>query len=223
MGCKNSNMREPSLLRQTRLYDLGLIELFMMNFGLFDHTPIILSFPPCPKPKSSFQFCEMWAKDQGFNDIVKQSLAQQTRGSNLKALQHILITLRQPLRQLNRSKFADIYKQQTAARNKLLYKLICNRTSPTKNLSIKRDLYISINHSVMLLVKQQSKAEWISFGDECTRVFMVKMKQRKAWTSIYHINDQHDQRVEGHMESILHRVEHFAATRREGGLHHIYV
>ncbi|KAJ8436362.1 hypothetical protein Cgig2_009927 [Carnegiea gigantea] len=77
------------------------------------------------------------------------------------------------------------------------YKLICNRTPPTKNLSIKRDLYISINHSAMLLVKQQCKAEWISFGDECTRVFMAKMKQRKAWTSIYHINDQHDQRVEG--------------------------
>jgi len=49
----------------------------------------------------------------------------------------------------------------------------------------------------MMLIKQQCKAEWLSFGDECSRVFMAKMKQRKAWTCIYHIRDQHEQRVEG--------------------------
>ncbi|KAJ8429696.1 hypothetical protein Cgig2_004495 [Carnegiea gigantea] len=43
-----------------------------------------LEDPWCPK--SSFQFCEIWTKDKGFKDIVKQSLAQQKRGSNLKAL-----------------------------------------------------------------------------------------------------------------------------------------
>ncbi|KAJ8429695.1 hypothetical protein Cgig2_004494 [Carnegiea gigantea] len=77
------------------------------------------------------------------------------------------------------------------------HNLNCSMTLVTRSSSLKRDLYISINHSAMLLVKQQSKAEWISFGDECTRVFMAKIKQRRAWTSIYHIKDQHDQRVEG--------------------------
>ena len=43
--------------------------------GLPDHTPITLSFPHYPKPKSLFQFCEMWTKDKGFKDIVKQCLA----------------------------------------------------------------------------------------------------------------------------------------------------
>ncbi|KAJ8419893.1 hypothetical protein Cgig2_017703 [Carnegiea gigantea] len=60
-----------------------------------------------------------------------------------------------------------------------------------------RDHYITINHSTILLIKQQSKPEWISFGDECSRIFMARIKQRKALTSIFYIRDQNGQRVEG--------------------------
>jgi len=60
-----------------------------------------------------------------------------------------------------------------------------------------RDLYILINHSAISLMQQQSKAEWIGLGDECTRMFMARIKQRKAMTSIFHIRDLNDQRVEG--------------------------
>ena len=52
----------------------------------------------------------------------------------------------------------------------------------------------------MLLIKQQSKVEWIGYGDECSRVFMARIKQRKALSSIYHIKDLNDQRVEGFTE-----------------------
>jgi len=51
-----------------------------MSQGLSDHTPIILSFPHCPKPKSSFQFCEMWTKDQSSKDIVKQDWKKKDKG-----------------------------------------------------------------------------------------------------------------------------------------------
>ena len=56
-----------------------------------------------------------------------------------------------------------------------------------------RDHYIAINHSAKLLIKQQSKAEWIGHGDEFSRVFMARIKQRKALSSIFHIKDQNDQ------------------------------
>ena len=46
-------------------------------------------------------------------------------------------------------------------------------------------------------MKQQSKAEWNGFGDESTRQFMEKIKQRKAMASIYSIKGRDDQRVEG--------------------------
>ncbi|KAJ8419759.1 hypothetical protein Cgig2_017670 [Carnegiea gigantea] len=47
----------------------------IMAQGLSDHTPVILSFPPLPKPKSTFIFYDMWTKDQGFKDIIKHRLA----------------------------------------------------------------------------------------------------------------------------------------------------
>ncbi|KAJ8421961.1 hypothetical protein Cgig2_022522 [Carnegiea gigantea] len=192
--------------------------------GLSDHTPIIPSFPQCPKPKASFQFCEMWTKDKGFTDIVKHTLTQQREGSSLKALQHFLIDLRHPLRQLNKNKFADIYKQQATARNDLLKAQAQLQQDPTnqelifKEVSC-RDLYISINHLAMLLIKQQCKAKWISYGDECTRVFIAKIKQRRACTSIYHIKDQDDQRVEG-FEAVSKVIINYYKKLLEENDHH---
>ena len=59
----------------------------IMAQGLSDHTPVRLSFPPFPKPKSTFIFCDMWTKDKGFKDTVKHRLAQPHTGPKLKVLQ----------------------------------------------------------------------------------------------------------------------------------------
>ncbi|KAJ8423803.1 hypothetical protein Cgig2_017236 [Carnegiea gigantea] len=39
-----------------------------MSQGLSDHTPLL--FPLCPRPKSSFLFCDMWVKGLEFDRIV---------------------------------------------------------------------------------------------------------------------------------------------------------
>ncbi|KAJ8426938.1 hypothetical protein Cgig2_012898 [Carnegiea gigantea] len=52
--------------------------------GPSDHTPIILSFPHYPKPRYTFLFCDMWANDRGFKDIVKTYLTQNQNGSKLR-------------------------------------------------------------------------------------------------------------------------------------------
>ncbi|KAJ8436062.1 hypothetical protein Cgig2_000358 [Carnegiea gigantea] len=156
--------------------------------ALSDHTPIILSFSHCPKPRYTFLFCDMWANDRGFKDIVKTCLTQNQNGSKLRQLQ-----------QLSKSRYADIYEQQLRARSQLLQVQSLLQQDPSNEAS-SRDHYIAINHSAMLLIKQQSKAEWIGYGDECSRVFMARIKQRKALSSIYHMKDLKDQRVEGFIE-----------------------
>jgi len=60
-----------------------------------------------------------------------------------------------------------------------------------------RENYVRINHSAISLMKQQCKAEWIGYVDECTRLFMARIKQKKANASIYFIKDHNNQRVEG--------------------------
>ncbi|KAJ8439478.1 hypothetical protein Cgig2_006995 [Carnegiea gigantea] len=174
--------------------------------GLSDHTPIILSFPHCPRPRATFQFCDMWVLDKGFREIVKISLSrlssQNSRHQKLKTLQYFLLALQKPLMKLSRQKFADIFKQQAIARNALLNAQSHLQLDPSNQaLHDKeaecRDHYLSINRSAVLLIKQQSKAKWIGLGDECTRVFMARIRQRKALTCIYQIRNQDDLRVEG--------------------------
>ena len=65
--------------------------------SLSDHTPILVGFPSLPKPKSTFQFCEMWLKDREFNGIVIHPLEMTQEGSHLKRLQKVLYGLRGPL------------------------------------------------------------------------------------------------------------------------------
>jgi len=49
----------------------------------------------------------------------------------------------------------------------------------------------------MDLLKQQSKLEWMKYGDDCTKHFFAKAKQRKLATYIYTIKDGDGRQVEG--------------------------
>ena len=170
--------------------------------SLSDHTPIVLDFPACPRPNRTFMFCDMWAKDYKFLDIVKAQTSQQKPGSALRGLQQLLTKLRKPFRELNRMKYADIYAQQVKARSELVQIQQQLHGDPgNKDLiaqeDIQRNHYVTITASALALMKQQSKAEWIGFGDECSRQFMAKIKQRKAQQCIYQLKDTNGQWAEG--------------------------
>ena len=114
----------------------------------------------------------------------------------------MLTCLRGPLKQLNSHTYADIYTQQSKARKELneaqtLLQLSLLNSELQLKESICREHCVRINHSAISLMKQQSKAEWIRFGDECSRLFMARIKQRKANASIYFIKGQNNQRLEG--------------------------
>ena len=144
----------------------------------------------------------MWVKDKGFKGIVQQSIAQTPLISPMKTFQKVLCNLRSPLKQLNRHKFADIYTQQTIAREELsLIQTMLLQDPLNTELQEKeirsRENYVRINNSAITLMKQQCKAEWIGFGDEYSRLFMAKVKQRKARASIYFIKDHEDHTLKG--------------------------
>ena len=60
-----------------------------------------------------------------------------------------------------------------------------------------RETYTSILSSSLALIKQQSKMDWISYGDDNTRLFHTKIKQRKLPTYIYTLQNEHGNQVEG--------------------------
>jgi len=40
-------------------------------------------------------------------------------------------------------------------------------------------------------IRQQCKAKWITYGDECTKYFFAKVKQRKTASYIFELQDEH--------------------------------
>jgi len=60
-----------------------------------------------------------------------------------------------------------------------------------------RDHYISILASSLSLIRQQSKMEWLNLGDDNTRIFFTKAKQKKMATFIYSLEDARGSRVKG--------------------------
>jgi len=47
--------------------------MYMAN-SLSDHTTLIIDTPGCPKPKSTFQFCDMWIRDPYYYPLVTAKL-----------------------------------------------------------------------------------------------------------------------------------------------------
>lgn len=59
-----------------------------------------------------------------------------------------------------------------------------------QNEKSSRDNYIRILSSVIDILKQQCKADWMTYGDDCTRYFFAKAKQRKTASYIYELQDE---------------------------------
>ncbi|KAJ8419651.1 hypothetical protein Cgig2_020573 [Carnegiea gigantea] len=147
--------------------------------GLSDHAPILIHFPSSPKPRKNFQFCDMWCTQQEF-----------------------LPLLRPKLQHLHRDKFGDLRLQEAKARQQLANVQAALENQPDHASLLQqekelRDHYISILASSLKLMKQQNKMEWLGYGDECSKLFYAKTKQRKLTTYIYSIQDESGAWVEG--------------------------
>ncbi|KAJ8419685.1 hypothetical protein Cgig2_007580 [Carnegiea gigantea] len=88
--------------------------------SLSAHTPLVLTFPHCPRQRSPFRYCEMWADTKDFWKILEEQKQQAYTGCSMYQLVRFLKDLKTPLRKLNKDKFSDIHQQQEIHRVKLL-------------------------------------------------------------------------------------------------------
>lgn len=59
------------------------------------------------------------------------------------------------------------------------------------------DHYIRITSSSLSLMRQQSKADWIAYGDENSKLFHAKAKQRRLTNYIYSLQDDTGTQITG--------------------------
>ena len=64
--------------------------LYMVN-SLSDHTALVIDTPDCPRPRSTFQFCDMWIRDFSFLPLVSSKMPE---SSHLGPFQRMKLFLR---------------------------------------------------------------------------------------------------------------------------------
>jgi len=86
--------------------------------GLLYYSPMMLHFSSIAKPRSRFQFCEMWTKHPDFNRVV-DSVLSPVSSEPQNQLRTAQAHLRSLLSKFNRDHFADLRSPQEKARKEL--------------------------------------------------------------------------------------------------------
>ncbi|KAJ8419320.1 hypothetical protein Cgig2_020479 [Carnegiea gigantea] len=139
-------------------------------FNPFGYCQINYMFQGCPKPKSTFLFCDMRIRDPSFIPLVESNVLKFSHNDPNTRMRDFL------------SKFADLRAQLCIARavletiqDKFLHDP--GNTEWKQKEDLARAHYIHILSSVIDIIKQQSKDESISYGDNCTNYFFAKIKR----------------------------------------------
>ena len=134
-----------------------------MTNSLSYHMPIVLHFPLSPKPRTTFQYCDMWSSHKDFASIIASTL-HITGKSPFQTLCQYLTSLQPLLRRLHRDYFSDLKEKQVQARLSLkkaqqTFQQHLSNTHCKHQEKEARERYISILSSSLALIKQQCKLE----------------------------------------------------------------
>ncbi|KAJ8434558.1 LOW QUALITY PROTEIN: hypothetical protein Cgig2_001190 [Carnegiea gigantea] len=172
---------------------LKLISPKLHNYQMAFRITLLFSYSSM-RPQATFHYCTIWEAHKDFMSIVESTAKVHDHKRGIHKLRDFLDHLKKPLRKINKDKYADLHEQQTRSRERLtkVQQQLCN--DPTNEYCLDqerryRENYIKILSSVMALIKQQYKIEWIQYGDDRTRYFSVGAKGRKRATYIYNLDD----------------------------------
>ncbi|KAJ8419542.1 hypothetical protein Cgig2_002929 [Carnegiea gigantea] len=108
---------------------------------------MVIDSPDCPRPKPTFQFCDMWIRDSCFLPLVTSKVPTY---SHMGPFQKLKLFLRDTKIALNQNLFLE-----DPSNSELKQK----EKEP-------KDKHIRILSSVIDIIRQQCKAEWITYGDD---------------------------------------------------------
>jgi len=91
------------------------IRVQYLQYGLSDHTPLLLQLLNSPRPSKTFQFCDMWARDTSYLTIIKKWLPSQL-SNPLQQLLQFQTHVQRDLTKLNQNRFHDLRAQQITSR-----------------------------------------------------------------------------------------------------------
>ncbi|XP_048492953.1 uncharacterized protein LOC125493541 [Beta vulgaris subsp. vulgaris] len=163
--------------------------------GISDHCACVLKLDNTLIEKARpFKFCNMWALDDSFLDIVQTGWQVRIEGVPMFRVVSKLKKLKQSLKMLHKHKFSQVENDAAIALIKLLDIQKAIHSDPhNADLHRKEDearsTYEDLNKAKMSFIRQKVKQDWIKGGDENTRYFHSCLRKRSLQKQVYRIKD----------------------------------
>ncbi|KAJ8432051.1 LOW QUALITY PROTEIN: hypothetical protein Cgig2_016330 [Carnegiea gigantea] len=166
-----------------------------MAEGTSNHTPLLLSFPHCPRHSASFKYCDMWSKDPQFQPIVAKALKPKPKGSKM----HQLIEIAEKAIEVTESQQIRGYLQPTCHYSIRVHTkpTVPEPNEPTTAIQGMRRQNHIIGH-IRLLHQTNAPTKLIGMAQQWRS--MHKFLYRKQANYIYSINDANGHRIDGFLE-----------------------
>ncbi|KAK7267153.1 hypothetical protein RIF29_19817 [Crotalaria pallida] len=144
--------------------------------GISDHSPVLVEWCQSQTNKGAdFKFFNMWSSHGDFLSIVDSVWKENCPGNPMVQVTKKLVKLRKPLRQLNKSSFADIIQKESELRARLSFVqelLVQHLSDFSVQVEEKRlhSQYIEVSRAASSFLRQKAKLNLLIGGDDNTAV-----------------------------------------------------
>lgn len=153
--------------------------------GLSDHSLVLLDKQGMLQAKRrQFKYCDMWANDDNFIDIISKGWSIDVSGSPSYIVSQKLKEIKRSLKQLHSQKYGNMQRKCEDARSQLEeWQVLQSKFFQDPIVAAisheARKEYMEKLQEYLTLMHQQSKLDWSLEGDTCSKRFMSYVKIRK--------------------------------------------
>ncbi|XP_074270876.1 uncharacterized protein LOC141594786 [Silene latifolia] len=170
--------------------------------GISDHSHVVLTFHDADAPKKQFKFLNCSMDHPEFHSIVAKCWVAHQKGNSMFRLMQKLKNVKQGLKQLQASHFADIETKVKEKREALsqcfhdLQKWPDSHDLLEKEKQLCTDIW-QLKDIELMILAQRAKAHNIKYNDTCSKFFFAKIKERQQSQMIGEIKGVYGTRHQG--------------------------
>ncbi|XP_056688152.1 uncharacterized protein [Spinacia oleracea] len=152
-----------------------VVENFLPE-GSFVHCPAIIRTYNHDGSHKPFRFYNMWCNSPQFDEIVQQAWRVDITGCAMFRVFQRLKLLKKEFHKLNKEAFSEIHARDTTALGDLVETQQQLHQNP-------------MNDDLRVTEREKAKVDWLTTGDENTRMFHQSLKEIRQKNAIYSIID----------------------------------